>query len=407
MAFKIVVLRGRRAGTEHKLEGRDVFVLGSGAEAHVRLEDEGVQANHARIFKDESRFILMDVSGSGVLVNGKAQVQAELRAGDELGLGGAILRITPAGVPLSAVLQKPPMSGAGAASQSGAELRILKGPDEGKTFPLGGRATLGRGVNADVALLDMKCSREHCTVEKRAEGWVLVDLGSTNGTRLNEIKLEPRGVMPLKAGDKLRLGGTVVEFHAGVAPAVARPATGLTPRQPPVVAAAPTGKVFEIDLDSPDTGPPSMPVASDDAGRRAVTQRMKASGLYKGIASSDTLAGDDELRAPLPTLEGDLEKMGFASVVQFLNLSHKTGDLRVYGPMGELGVSFSEGNVRDAWGAPGSTPEQCFYAIARLRHGHFEFHENVPPHDAKIRQGTLALLMEAMRLVDEATDPGE
>ena len=44
---------------------------------------------------------------------------------------------------------------------------------------------------------------------------------------------------------------------------------------------------------------------------------------------------------------------------------------------------------------------------ARLRRGHFELHENRSPHDPKIRTGTLALLMEAMRLVDEATDPGD
>src|SRR5581483_11851746 len=109
--------------------------------------------NHARIFKDEDRFILMDVSGAGIVVNGRTEIQAELRAGDELALGSAILRVTPSGVPLSAVLQKPPALTAGA----GAELRVMKGPDEGKSFPLGGaRATLGRGVNADVALLDMK-----------------------------------------------------------------------------------------------------------------------------------------------------------------------------------------------------------------------------------------------------------
>lgn len=394
-----MVLRGKRAGTEHKLEGQDVFVLGSAADAHVRLEDEGVHANHARIFKDDNRFILMDVTGSGVLVNGRSQVQAELHAGDELTLGRAILRITPAGVPLAAVLQKPPGT---ASAPTGAELRILKGPDEGKSFPLAVRATLGRGVNADVALLDMKCSREHCAVEKRADGWYLVDLGSTNGTRLNEIKLETKSVQPLKHGDKLRLGGTVVEFRAGATPTVARPAAPASPTHSPVA----TGKVFEIDLDSLEATPPSMPVEASEQ-RNAVTTKMRSSGLYKKMRSSDTLSADDGLQAPAPTLEGDLEKMGFAQVVQFLNLSHKSGDLLVFGPRGELGVAFSDGNVRDAWGVPNSTPEQCFYGIARLRQGHFEFHENVPARDARIGQGTLALLMEAMRIVDEATDPGD
>jgi hypothetical protein len=215
--------------------------------------------------------------------------------------------------------------------------------------------------------------------------------------------METRGVQLLKQGDKLRLGATIIEFRAGQS-AVAKPA-GATPQQP-VVVARPSGKVFEIDLDSLDAPPPSMPAPHDDQ-RNAVTTRMRPSGLYKKIRSSDTLSADDGLQVPLAALEGDLEKMGFGEVVQFLNISHKTGELLVYGPHGELGIAFQDGNVRDAWGLAHSTPEQCFYAIARLRRGHFEFHENRPPHEAKIRQGTLALLMEAMRLVDEATDPGD
>ena len=63
--------------------------------------------------------------------------------------------------------------------------------------------------------------------------------------------------------------------------------------------------------------------------------------------------------------------------------------------------------MTDAWGIPNRPAQDCFFTIARTRRGHFEFHENRPPRPVTIRQGTLALLMEAMRLVDEATDPGE
>jgi pSer/pThr/pTyr-binding forkhead associated (FHA) protein len=401
VALKLVVLRGSRAGTEHRLDGPEVIVLGSAPDAHVCLADDGVHANHARIFKDDDRLIMMDVSGAGVLVNGRSEIQAELKAGDELGLGGAVLRVTPAGVPLEAVLKRPPSA---IASGTGAELRILKGPDEGKTFGLAGaKATLGRGVTADVALLDMKCSREHCAIEKRPEGWVLVDLGSTNGTRLNEVKLETRGLQLLKHGDKLRLGGTIAEFRAGSAPAVVRAAPPPAPRAPEPVA-APPGGVFEIDLDSM-VSEPAAPVAADDAlNRAAPTTKFRDASMFRRDPPQSLSAS----RFGNAALEGELENMGFVQIVQFLNLSHKSGELIIEAPYGELGIAFHQGEVRDAWGVPQALdPLQHFYAIARVRRGRFRFHENAAVREARIRTGTLALLMEAMRLVDEATDPGD
>jgi pSer/pThr/pTyr-binding forkhead associated (FHA) protein len=359
--FKIVVLSGKRAGTEHSLEGQDVFVLGSAPGTHLQLEDEGVYPNHVRIFKDESRLILMDVSGEGVLVNGRSQVQVELRGGDELAIGAAVLRVTPVGVPLSAALQRPASS---IVTGKGAELVVLKGPDEGKTFPLETRTTIGRGMGADIALLDMKCSREHCRIETDGDGWQLVDLGSTNGTRLNDTKLAALSTLPIRHGDKVRLGNTLIEFRAAGTPV------------------SPLDEGTHVDAEAP----------ADRERRRAQTFKMTA----------------PDIPVPVAALEGDLEKMGFNEVVQFLHLSHKTGELRIFGPTAELGIAFNQGNVQDAWGVSGArTPEQNFYGIARLRRGHFEFHEDVPVHESKISLGTLALLMEAMRIVDEATDPGE
>ena len=360
--FKIVVLSGKRAGTEHSLEGQDVFVLGSAPDTHLQLEDEGVYPNHVRIFKDESRLILMDVSGEGVLVNGRSQVQAELRGGDELAIGAALLRVTPLGVPLSAALQRPVSN---IATGKGAELIVVKGPDEGKTYALESRTTIGRGMGADIALLDMKCSREHCRIESDGDGWRLVDLGSTNGTRLNETKLDALATLPIRHGDKVRLGNTQLEFRAADSPGAHRPS--------------------EIDFSRRES-------PEDRERRRATTFKMTAPDLPVAVAA----------------LEGDLEKMGFAEVVQFLHLSRKTGELRIFGPTAELGIAFHQGSVQDAWGVPGSrTPEQNFYGIARLRRGHFEFHEDTAPRESRISVGTLALLMEAMRIVDEATDPGE
>jgi two-component system cell cycle response regulator len=70
--------------------------------------------------------------------------------------------------------------------------------------------TIGRDDTADLALRDGSISRLHCCVERVGEGYVLVDLGSTNGTRVNEHHVSGR--YPLTTGDKIFLGASAVAF---------------------------------------------------------------------------------------------------------------------------------------------------------------------------------------------------
>src|SRR5947208_5850370 len=70
----------------------------------------------------------------------------------------------------------------------------------GEVFPLqpGARYTLGRAATNRIVLKDELCSREHAEVFQSEGHWVVRDLGSLNGTRLNneglseERPLEPR-----------------------------------------------------------------------------------------------------------------------------------------------------------------------------------------------------------------------
>src|SRR4051812_5178062 len=75
----------------------------------------------------------------------------------------------------------------------------------GEVFPLqpGARYTLGRAATNRIVLKDELCSREHAEVFQTDGNWVVRDLGSLNGTRLNnealseERPLEPRDEAPL------------------------------------------------------------------------------------------------------------------------------------------------------------------------------------------------------------------
>jgi hypothetical protein len=72
-------------------------------------------------------------------------------------------------------------------------------------------ATLGRSRQCDVTVDDPNVSRTHAEVRPRGGSWVLSDLGSTNGSRLNGHRVE--GAEVLKPGDEIELGTTIVRFE--------------------------------------------------------------------------------------------------------------------------------------------------------------------------------------------------
>ncbi|MEV7815852.1 FtsK/SpoIIIE domain-containing protein [Streptomyces flaveolus] len=87
------------------------------------------------------------------------------------------------------------------------QLHVVAGPDAGGVHLLhGGRITVGRSADADVPLDDPDVSRLHCVVTVGADGLVSVaDLGSTNGTSLDGVRVTERPVR-VPAGGLLRIG---------------------------------------------------------------------------------------------------------------------------------------------------------------------------------------------------------
>ena len=65
-------------------------------------------------------------------------------------------------------------------------------------------ATLGRSDRTDVVLADTAVSSEHARVDRVGRAWVVTDLGSTNGTRVNDAPITGR--TRLAEGDVLSLG---------------------------------------------------------------------------------------------------------------------------------------------------------------------------------------------------------
>jgi sigma-B regulation protein RsbU (phosphoserine phosphatase) len=88
-----------------------------------------------------------------------------------------------------------------------------------RQIPLGVRTVIGRAEESHVRIPDRSLSRSHAEIHQRDGASYLVDLGSTNGTYLNGVRLERE--RPLRDGDVIVLGEVTVVFHERLMPAPA------------------------------------------------------------------------------------------------------------------------------------------------------------------------------------------
>jgi hypothetical protein len=76
----------------------------------------------------------------------------------------------------------------------------------GDRLPLLSVTTLGRALTNTVVLADSFTSVEHARLTQRDSRWWLEDLGSRNGTLLNEVRLQPGKPVAVVEGDLVGVG---------------------------------------------------------------------------------------------------------------------------------------------------------------------------------------------------------
>lgn len=90
---------------------------------------------------------------------------------------------------------------------------VVVHPPEGKarTIKIGPSMTIGRAPECELLIDDTYASSQHARIFGKNGTWYVEDLGSTNGTFVNDQKLAaPAMVQP---GDKIRVGTTVLELR--------------------------------------------------------------------------------------------------------------------------------------------------------------------------------------------------
>ena len=91
-----------------------------------------------------------------------------------------------------------------------AHVKIVEGPDTGRTYSLTSKAiTVGRGESNAIRLTDLTVSRVHFRIVPHAHGWLVIDLGSRNQTRVNDL---PADRHLLANHDRISVGSTRLQF---------------------------------------------------------------------------------------------------------------------------------------------------------------------------------------------------
>lgn len=87
---------------------------------------------------------------------------------------------------------------------------ILRIADNGVEYPLEDFNLIGRSQDATIRLQDGGISRQHATIRREGNHWWITDLGSANGSYVNDVALT--AARALRTGDRVQLGTLVLIF---------------------------------------------------------------------------------------------------------------------------------------------------------------------------------------------------
>ena len=249
-----------------------VISIGRDPAADISLNDPAVSGTHAQIAELDGRLYLRDLgSRNGTYANRRLVSEPHLLAdGDVIHVGDTDLTFhveegpaptaapapaaaapgapparleppaptppsapTPAGEPTAPVAPTPaltppppqppataaippaPETPAPAGRSGGVRLVVESGPLVGLAFKLSPPSALvGRNPEVEVSLSEPTVSWQHARLTSHGAAWMIADLGSTNGTRVNGEPIEPERQVPIDPGAEVRFGEITLRFEA-------------------------------------------------------------------------------------------------------------------------------------------------------------------------------------------------
>ena len=217
------VTQGEERGKRLSVHGDLLIGRAAPDDAGRLYGDQEISRRHAFISRGSDGQLTIEDLGSanGTSVNDeRIDGLRTLRIGDVIKVGKTVLQVTDES---GAVPETPPVTAPDEV------LLVTAGQGAGRRLDIGQELVIGRGASGPGLLGDdHEVSRRHARVFRSPDGRVAIeDLGSANGTYVNEARLAGRRL--LEVGDTVRVGGTVLQL--------ARPGRPAVPAAPPAPAA--------------------------------------------------------------------------------------------------------------------------------------------------------------------------
>lgn len=274
-------------GKEYAIPAEGI-VIGRDASADVVVAQNDVSRKHAEVVPVSGGYELRDHSANGVFVNGSRLEEPQvlyradvIRVGSEEfrfyadplatpPVGGVAVATPPVSMPVASVPAPAPIPVAPQAPATKkvalASLEVLNaGPSQGQLFQIYSQLThVGRGPHNDIVLTDESVSESHAKLQRRHDGWYVIDVDSTNGTYVGGQRLTSE--RRLDGLPDVRFGGVKFLFRAHDVPA---------PSLSDTVAVASTARSPSVHTAA--TAPRSAPALAD---AKASAPGRKSSSIW-------------------------------------------------------------------------------------------------------------------------------
>ena len=217
---RLLLKRKAEVIAEYRIATINVINVGSLRANEIVVADKNVSENHCVITRVNDAYEITDNNTlTGTWLNSKQITVAELKFGDEIGIGSHTLVFLPETGEI--------LAGAAAKEHSPGEfwhknrfLLGIYGKFEGKKYHIKNSGTfIGRerispkGIENNIVLSgDMTVSKGHARIDLRDNVYMLKDVGSTGGVAVNGKKIGQLNEMAIKERDEIAIGRSIFRF---------------------------------------------------------------------------------------------------------------------------------------------------------------------------------------------------
>ena len=174
-----------------------LYSLGADENCKITIKNKSVSAEHAMLSQLNDQASIEPVNNSAVWVNGEVITEkTALNSGDLIKLGHVELEIADPKEAISA----PTQIKTAAMIIGDWKLKALNTALANRDFDINNETTIGRSVECDISLSLVHLSRKHAKFIKTDRGFAIQDLNSSNGTYVNDEKIDYR---VLRSGDEI------------------------------------------------------------------------------------------------------------------------------------------------------------------------------------------------------------